>query len=73
MLEYAAWRRLKPRYAAWPGGEQARVFDPVAAVFVYVPGGGSGWRRESFDVTSLPVDPKDLRKLTSTDHLVRGR
>jgi hypothetical protein len=62
----------QPRYAAWPGGEPARVFDPVAAVFVYVPGGGSGWRRESFDVTSLPVDPTDLRKLTSTDPLVRG-
>ncbi len=62
----------QPRYAAWPGGEPARVFDPVAASFVYVPGGGSGWRRESFDVKSLPVDPKEIRKLTSTDHLIRG-
>ena len=63
----------RPRYAAWPGGEPAHVFDPVAAVFEFVPGGGSGWRRESYDVTSLPVDPKRIRKLTSTDHLVRGR
>jgi hypothetical protein len=60
-------------YATWPGGEPAHVFDPVAAVFYFVPGGGSGWRRESYDVRSLPVDPARLRKMTSTDELVKGR
>lgn len=60
-------------YPAWPGGERARVFDPVAAVFYYVPGGGAGWRRESYDVQSVPVDPGKLRKLTSTDELIKGR
>ena len=62
----------RPKYPEWPGGEPARVFDPVAASFYFVPGGGSGWRRESFDVRSLPVDPKELRKLTSTDQLMKG-
>lgn len=60
-------------YPAWPGGERAHVFDPVAASFYYVPGGGSGWLRESYDVVSVPVDPGKLRKLTSTDELLKGR
>jgi hypothetical protein len=59
-------------YPEWPGGEPAHVFDPVAAVFYYVPGGGAGWRRESYDVRSVPVDPKELRKLTSTNELIKG-
>jgi hypothetical protein len=59
-------------YPEWPGGEPAHVFDPVAAVFYYVPGAGAGWRRESYDVRSVPVDPKRLRKLTTTDELLKG-
>jgi hypothetical protein len=49
------------------------VFDPVAAAFYFVPGGGSGWRRESYDVRSLPIEPGEIRKLTSTDDLQKGR
>jgi hypothetical protein len=60
------------RYPAWPSGEPANVFDPVAAGFFFVPGRGSGWRRESYDVRSLPLEPDDLRKLTSTDELQKG-
>jgi hypothetical protein len=63
----------RAEYPQWPGGERAAVFDPVAAAFFWVPGGGSGWRRESYDVRSVPIDPKDLRELTSTDALLRGR
>src|SRR5262245_60343388 len=59
-------------YPAWPSGEPANVFDPVAASFYFVPGGGSGWRRESYDVRSLPLEPDELRKLTSTDALEHG-
>jgi hypothetical protein len=59
-------------YPEWPGGEPAHVFDPVAAVFYYVPGGGAGWRRESYDVRSVPVEPKQLRKMTSSDELMKG-
>jgi hypothetical protein len=60
------------RYPAWPSSEPANVFDPVAAGFYFVPGRGSGWRRESYDVRSLPLEPSDLRKLTSTDELQKG-
>jgi hypothetical protein len=60
------------RYPAWPSGEPANVFDPVAAGFYFVPGRGSGWRRESYDARSLPLEPDDLRKLTSTDDLQKG-
>jgi hypothetical protein len=59
-------------YPAFPGGELANVFDPVAASFYYVPGGGSGWRRESYEVRSLPADPATLRKMTTTDELLKG-
>jgi hypothetical protein len=59
-------------YPEWPGGERAHVFDPVASVFYYVPGGGAGWRRESYEVRSVPVDPGRLRKMTSTDELMKG-
>jgi hypothetical protein len=58
-------------YPEWPGGEPAHVFDPVAAVFYYVPG-GAGWRRESYDVRSVPVDPMRLRKMTSASELTKG-
>ena len=60
------------RYPTWPSNEPANVFDPVAAAFYFVPGRGSGWRRESYDVRSLPLEPGDLRKLTSTDELQKG-
>ena len=60
------------RYPAWPSGEPANVFDPVAATFYFVAGGGSGWRRESYDVRSLPLEPGEIRKLTSTDDLLKG-
>jgi len=60
------------RYATWPSSEPANVFDPVAAAFYFVPGRGSGWLRESYDVRSLPLEPDELRRLTSTDDLQKG-
>jgi len=62
----------RPEYPAFPGGELVNVFDPVVAAFYYVPGGGSGWRRESYGVKSLPTDPGKLRSLTSVDSLAHG-
>ncbi|MDX1649142.1 MAG: DUF1329 domain-containing protein [Myxococcota bacterium] len=63
----------RPGYPPWPGGEEARVFDPVAASFYFVPGGGAGWRRESYDVRSVPLSPKEIRRRTSTSELTKGR
>ena len=59
-------------YPSWPGAERAQVFDPVAAVFYHAADGGSGWRRESYDVTSVPPPRRSLRSWTTTDTLVRG-
>lgn len=57
-------------YPALPDGAPANVFDPVAAAFLALPSGG--WRRESWDARSLPLDPDSLRALISIDRLSRG-
>jgi hypothetical protein len=59
-------------YPGWPNGERAFVFDPVAEVFYRVVD-DTGWRRESYGMSSLPSDERDRRRYTSTDFLVRGR
>jgi hypothetical protein len=59
------------RYPHWPGVEEPRVFDPVAAVFFDQADGGSGWRRESYDVSSVPPKDDELRELTSAGYLER--
>jgi len=61
-----------PAYPPWPGGTKARVFDPVAAVYYDATEGGSGWRRESFDIESVPPAEKDLHRFTSPGFLDRG-
>jgi len=58
-------------YPEWPGGRRALVFDPVGAAFYGVIEGGTGWRRESYDVTSLPLPPEKLKYLTSTTDLLK--
>jgi len=60
-------------YPPWPNGEGAMVFDPVAAVYYNAATGGSGWRRESFDVQSVPVGDAALMRYLSPDFLLRGR
>jgi len=60
-------------YPRWPTGEEALVFDPVGAVFFDVADGGSGWRREAYDLTSVPRSETELRRLTSPGFLTRGR
>lgn len=58
-------------YPPLPGGGRASVFDPVAAVFHSTAEGGTGWRRESYDVRSVGVDPDTLREMTSVSTLTR--
>lgn len=59
-------------YPNWPTAqERALIFDPVAAVFLHVRD-RSGWRRENYDVRSVPPQRKSLRRMVSTDFLVRG-
>ncbi len=60
-------------YPEWPGGGQARVFDPVAASFYGEIEGGTGWRRESWDILSIPPDAAEMKKILSTSDLLKGR
>jgi hypothetical protein len=60
------------RYPRWPSGERADVFDPVGAVFHDTADGGSGWRRESYDLTSTPRSEAEIQRLTSPAFLTRG-
>lgn len=67
------WSGDRPDYPDWPGIGRVAVFDPVAAAFLDVAGGRSGWRRESYDLVSVPVDGKQLRKMAGVDALTQGR
>jgi len=60
-------------YPSRPGADRALVFDPVAAVYYRAADGGSGWRRESYDVNSSAPSRTALREMTTTDTLLRGR
>lgn len=60
------------RYPAWAEGVKAEVFDPVAAVFFDAADGGSGWRREAYDVLSVPRDETELRRMSQPSFLSRG-
>ena len=59
-------------YPEWPGGMPADVFDPVAQVSYNAIQGGGGWRRESYDIVSLPFSEDDLPGLISAAALERG-
>jgi hypothetical protein len=59
-------------YPTWPGSQPADVFEPVAAVFFNSFDGAGGWRRESYDLRSLPFSEGELRAMTSADNLGKG-
>jgi len=68
--------RFSADVAGYPnpsGAEPALLFDPVAVVYYRAADGGSGWRRESYDVTSTAPSRSALREMTTTDTLLRGR
>jgi hypothetical protein len=58
-------------YPASRNGEQLFVFDPVAEVGCN-PSDRSGWRRESYDLRSLPLSSSEIRRYTSSSFLERG-
>ena len=67
------WSGDRSDYPDWPGLGRVGLFDPVAAVFFDAATGRGGWRRESYDLLSIPVDPKKLRKMITVDSLTQGR
>lgn len=54
-------------------GSPVRAFEPVAAVFHQARDGGSGWRRESYQLQLTPPGPGEIERLVSRDALARGR
>ncbi len=56
----------------WPGGTTASVFQPVVAVFFDAAQGAGGWRRESYDLDSLPYTDQERRIMTTSDSLAHG-
>jgi Protein of unknown function (DUF1329) len=72
-IQVHRWSGDRPDYPDWPGIGRVGVFDPVAAVFLDVANGRSGWRRESYDLVSVPVDDVELRKMAGVDELTHGR
>jgi hypothetical protein len=67
------WSGDREDYPDWPDVGRVGVFDPVAAVFLDAGNGRSGWRRESYDLISIPVDEVELRKMSTVDDLSKGR
>jgi hypothetical protein len=61
-----------PKYPDWPGGTPTLVFEPVAAAFYNALEGGGGWRRESYDLRSIPFDKDERRSMTTSMGLSRG-
>ncbi|MEE8581067.1 MAG: DUF1329 domain-containing protein [Myxococcota bacterium] len=59
-------------YPEWPGGTPALVFEPVAAAFFNALERAGGWRRESYDIRSLPFSEEKRRRMTSSVFLARG-
>jgi hypothetical protein len=59
-------------YPEWPGGQGAMAFDPVAAV-AFTALDGSGWRRESYGIRSVPVSDASLERFTSNAYLTKGK
>lgn len=59
-------------YPRWPTGARTEVFEPVGAFFVNVLAGTGGWRRESYDIRSVPFTPNERRDMTTSATLDRG-
>ena len=52
-------------------GTPVRAFAPVAAVFYEAQDGGSGWRRESYELRLSPPSPQEIQDLLSQERLTR--
>jgi hypothetical protein len=53
-------------------GSPVNAFEPVAALFHDTREGGSGWRRESYDLRMTPPSPKEIEALMSQQQLSTG-
>jgi hypothetical protein len=67
---YTGDRTPEPLY---PDGSPVNAFEPVAALFHDARDGGSGWRRESYDLRMTPPSVGEIEALMSQHQLSRGR
>jgi hypothetical protein len=68
------WSEDRPDYPRWPDDPKrpVRVLDTMGAAFANLAEEGS-WRRESWDVVATPPPDKQLKQMTSSAGLTRGR
>ncbi len=68
------WSEDRPDYPKWPDDPErpVRVIDPVGAAFANLKLRGS-WRRESWNMVSVPGDDKSVRRSLSIRNLHKGR
>ncbi len=68
------WSEDRPDYLKWPDdpARPVRVIDSVGAAFANLSESG-GWRRESWEIRSIPPPDKKLRRLISVTDLSKGR
>jgi hypothetical protein len=68
------WSEDRSDYPRWPDDaeREVRVIDPVGAAFANLKMRGS-WRRESWNVVSVPPNDKELLRSLSLRQLQKGR
>ncbi|MEN8184082.1 MAG: DUF1329 domain-containing protein, partial [Myxococcota bacterium] len=68
------WSEDRPDYPKWPDDPKraVRVIDPVGAAFANLGEGGS-WRRESWNVVSIPPDDGTVKRKISVGQLTKRR
>ena len=68
------WSEDRPDYPRWPDAPErpVRVIDPVGEGFANLRLEGS-WRRESWDVVSVPESDREVARSVSIRSIQRGR
>ncbi|MEE9606490.1 MAG: DUF1329 domain-containing protein [Myxococcota bacterium] len=68
------WSEDRPEYPRWPDDPErpVRVIDSAAAAFANLNAQGS-WRRESWDLVSIPPPDRELKRMLSVSGLTRRR
>jgi hypothetical protein len=68
------WSEDRPDYPKWPEDPKrpVRVIDSVGAAFANLAEQGS-WRRESWDMVSIPPPDDTVKRMVSESNLTKGR
>ena len=68
------WSEERSDYPRWPDDREReiRAIDSVGAAFAHIAQGG-GWRRESWEMVSTPLDDSEVRRMLSVKELTKQR